>query len=92
MKPQKIKKKKKWKKTFKTAKIMKCFHAYKDCASTYNTEMSNSFNPELQIKDAESVIRNNLIDLLTELKRFKFVVTMVLEWHQHNSSPQLLSS
>ena len=27
----------------------------------------NSFNPELQLKNTESAIRNNLKDLLTEL-------------------------
>ena len=40
--------------------------------------MLNSFNPELQIKDAESAIRSNLIELFTQLKGFKFVTTLVL--------------
>ena len=37
--------------------------------------MLKSFNPELQLKDTESAIRNTLNNLLTELKRFKFVKT-----------------
>ena len=36
----------------------------------------NSFNPELQLKDTEYAIRNKLIDLLTELKDFKFLTTL----------------
>ena len=40
----------------------------------------NSFNPELKLKDTESAIKNKLIDLLTELGRFKFVATIVLEF------------
>ena len=40
--------------------------------------MLNSFNPELQIKDAESAIRSNLIELFTQLKGFNFVTTLVL--------------
>ena len=43
-----------------------------------NVEILNSFNPELQLKDAESVIKSNLIELLTHLKGFKFVKTLVL--------------
>ena len=39
----------------------------------------NSFNPELKLKDTKSAIRNKLIDLLTKLKGFKFVMTLVIE-------------
>ena len=42
-------------------------HAFKGYASTYNVETLNSFNPELQLKDAESAIKSNLIELLTQL-------------------------
>ena len=38
----------------------------------------NSFNPELQLKDTESAIKIKLIDLLTQLKAFKFVTTLAL--------------
>ena len=53
-------------------------HAYKGYASTYSVKMLNSFNPELQFKETESTIKNELIDLLTELKGFKSVATLVL--------------
>ena len=35
------------------------------------------FNPEPQFKDAESIIKNKVIKLLTQLKGFKFVATLV---------------
>ena len=38
----------------------------------------SSFNPELQFKDTESALKNKLIDLLTQLKGFKFVTTLAL--------------
>ena len=38
----------------------------------------NSFNPELQL--IESAIRNKLIDLLSELKCFKFITTLVSQF------------
>ena len=37
----------------------------KGLASIYNVEFLNSFNPELQLKDTESAIKNKLIELLT---------------------------
>ena len=54
-----------------------CFKGY---ASSYNAENLNSFNPEVQLKDTESTIKNKLIDLLTQLKGFKFLTTLVLEF------------
>ena len=39
-----------------------------------------SFIPKLQLKDTESAIKNKLIDSLTELKGFKVVTTLVLEF------------
>ena len=51
-----------------------------DYASSVKT--LNSFNPELQLKDTEYVIRNKLIDLMTKLKRFKFGTTMDLEFNE----------
>ena len=44
----------------------------------YNVEILNYFNPELQLKDTESAIKSKLIELLTQLKGFKFVTTLVL--------------
>ena len=57
--------KKKYKKT-------KQSHAYKGYASSYNVEILNSFNPELQPKDSESAIRHTLIDIFSELRAFNF--------------------
>ena len=64
----------------KNAKIIKRANAFKGYASSYNVEILNSFNLELQLKDTESSIKNKLIDLLTELKVFRIVSTLVLEF------------
>ena len=50
----------------------------------------NSFNPELQLKDTESAIRNKLTDLLSKLKSFKFVATLVLEFKKIQSDDKTL--
>ena len=42
-------------------------------------EILNSFNPELQLKDTYSAIKNKLKKLLTELRGFKFLTGLVLE-------------
>ena len=62
------------------AKITKRLHAFKSYESSYNVKILNSFNSELQLKDVEFSIKNKLIDLLTELKDFTFVTTLVLEF------------
>ena len=62
----------------KSVKISKREHAFTVFASTYNVEILNSFNPELQLKDTESSIKSELIELLTQLKDLKFVTTLVL--------------
>ena len=70
------------KRLYKKAKIAKRYQAYKDYISTYIVEILNSFNPELQLKDTESVIRIKLNELMIELKGFKFVKTIVLEFQK----------
>ena len=50
----------------------------KGYANTNNVETSNSFNPKLQLKDTKSAIKYQLIELLTQLKGFNFVTTLVL--------------
>ena len=55
-------------------------HAFKNYASPYNGQIWNSFDPELPHKDTEFAIKNKLLDLLTELKVFNFVATLVLEF------------
>ena len=62
----------------KNLKITKRAHACKGFASSYNVEILNSFNHELQLKDTESATTSKLIDLLTQLKGFKFMTTLGL--------------
>ena len=62
----------------KNVKITKREYAFRGFASTYNVEILNYFNPELQLKDTESEIKSKVIELLTQLKGFKFVTTLVL--------------
>ena len=45
----------------------------------------NSFNHELQLKNNESAIKNERIDLVAELKHFKFVTTLVSEFKRIES-------
>ena len=52
----------------------------------------NSFNTKQQLKDTESAIRNNLIDLLSELRGFKFVITLVLECKKLGSDDEIKCS
>ena len=63
----------------KNLKVTKRVHAFKDFASSYNIESLNYFNPDLLLKDTESVIKSKLIELLTILKDFEFVATLFLE-------------
>ena len=35
----------------KNEKLTKTSHVYKGCASSYNIDILNSFNPEVQLKD-----------------------------------------
>ena len=62
----------------KNVKITKQKHTFKGFASSYNVEILNYFNPGLQIKDTSPAIKSHLIDLLTQLKSFKFVTILVL--------------
>ena len=40
--------------------------------------MLSCFNPELQLQDKESAIKSKLIELLAQLKGFKFVIALAL--------------
>ena len=62
----------------KNINITKREHVFKGYARTYNVEILNSSNPELQLKNTESAIKSKLIKLLTQLRSFKFVTTLVL--------------
>ena len=48
----------------KTVNMTKREHEFKGFASTYDVEILNSFNAEVQIKDSESVIKSKLRELL----------------------------
>ena len=52
--------------------------AHKGYASSYNVEILNSFNFELQLKGTDSAVRNKLKDLLTVLRGFKLVTIVFL--------------
>ena len=66
----------------KKCKKTKTITYFKDCASTYNIDMLNSFNSELQLKTSESAIENKLKGLLPELRGFKFVTALLLEFKE----------
>ena len=59
----------------KNVKITKREHAFKGFAIIGNVEILNSFKPELQLQGTESAIKSKLIELLTQLKYFKFMAT-----------------
>ena len=69
----------------KNVTIIKRANAFKGYASSSNVEILNSFNPELQLKDTESAIKRRLIELLTQLKGFKFVTTSALVFKNKES-------
>ena len=48
----------------KNVKITKWAHAFKGYSSSYKVEFLNSFNPELQLNDTESAIRNKFLKIL----------------------------
>ena len=48
-----------------------------NCIHCYNVEILNLFDPELQLSNTKSVIKNKLKKLLSELKKFK--VQAILE-------------
>ena len=62
----------------KNVKIKNREHAFKAHASTYNIEILNSFNLELQLRYTTSAIKSKLKELLKQLKGFEFVTTLVL--------------
>ena len=69
----------------KTVKIKKRADAFKDYAGTYNVEILDSFNPKQQPNDTESAIKSKLIELLSELRGFRFVTRLVLVLKQTES-------
>ena len=70
----------------KNAKITKQAHAFKGYASSCNVEILNSSNTELQLKDRESS------NLQFELKGFKLITVIVLEFEKIQSDDKALCS
>ena len=59
----------------KNVKITKQEHAFKGYASSYNVDILNSFNSELHLQYG---IKSKLTELLSQLKGFKVVTTLIL--------------
>ena len=59
----------------RNVKITKREHVFKGYARTYNVEILNGFNSEVQLMD--TAIKRKLIELLTQLKGFKFVTILL---------------
>ena len=57
---------------------IKRFHVYKGYASTYNVDILNYLNLELQVENTEPAVKIKLKDLLSELRGFKFLIKLVL--------------
>ena len=72
----------------RNVKTAKQEHAFIGYVRTHNVAIVSYFNPELQIKDTESVIESKVIELLTQLKGFKFVTTLVLVFNNSESKKQ----
>ena len=69
-----------WKnKDNKKAKITKRAHAFKNYAHAYDVEILNFFNPELELEN-KSGIKNKVKNSLNELRRFKFIITLVVKF------------
>ena len=50
----------------------------------YNVKILNLFDPELQLINTKSVIKNKLKDLLNELKKFKVQTVLFLDYKKKN--------
>ena len=46
----------------------------------------NFFDPELQLINAKPIIKNNIKELLRELKKFKFQTESILDYKKRNDS------
>ena len=71
--------------TKKNVKATKQVHTFKGYATFYNVEIVTSFNPKLQLKDTESAIKNQLKKILSELRGFKFMTTLVFGFEKIES-------
>ena len=53
----------------KDVKVTKRANAFKGYASSYNVEILNYFNPELQLKDTNYAIKNKFKKIIVSIKR-----------------------
>lgn len=54
----------------------------------HTLEILNYFNPELKLKNTELAIENKFKNLLNELRRFKYVITLLLNFLKKETIPQ----
>ena len=64
---------------------------YRLCKS-YNVEILKIFTLELNLRDTESATKNNLLDLQTELKGFKFMTTLFSKFKKIQTDDKTLYS
>ena len=69
-----------------------------NCVHCYNIEILNLLDPELQLINTKPIIKNELRELLSELKKFKVHTVLVLMHKERNdhkifhSSTKLIAS
>ena len=73
----------------KNIKITKRKHYFKGFGSTYNVYISKSFNPEVQLKDAECAIKNKFENLWSELRGFKSMARLALVFKKIESKNKM---
>ena len=73
-------------------------NSFDNCIHRYNVEILNLFDPELQLVNTKPIIKSKLKELLSELKKFKVLTILVLDYKKRNdhkifhSSTKLIDS
>ena len=57
-----------------------------NCIHRYNVEILNIFDPELQLHNTKTMIKNKLKELLSEFKMLKVQKILVLDYKKRNVS------
>ena len=55
-----------------------------NCIHRYNVEILNIFDPELQLINTKSIIKNKFKEVLSELKKFKAQTILILDYKKRN--------
>ena len=55
-----------------------------NCIHLYNIEVLNIFDAELQLINTKPMIKNNVKELISELKKFKIQTILVLDYQKRN--------